>query len=77
MSTSELKELLIDTIRNIEDAELLEDIYQLLCLPESNTVYVFNDEERHAIKEAEEQIRNGDYLTNEEVDKEVDEWLNK
>jgi hypothetical protein len=77
MSTSELKELLIDTIRNIEDAELLEDIYQLLSLPESTTVYKFNDDELRAIKEAEDQIRNGDYLTDEEVDKAVEEWLNK
>jgi len=77
MSTSELRELLIDAIRNIEDAELLEDIYQLLTLSESTIPYVFNDEELRAIKEAEDQIRNGDYLTDEEVNKEVDEWINK
>jgi len=90
MSTSELKELLIDTvrnredaeslidtIRNIDDAEMLEDIYQLLAVPEPTTPYKFNDDELRAIKEAEEQIKNGDYLTDEEVDKEVEEWLNK
>ena len=90
MSTSELKELLIetirnredaesliDTIRNIEDAEMLQDIYQLLSVPESTTVYKFNDDELRAIKEAEEQIRTGDYLTDEEVNKQVEEWLSK
>lgn len=90
MSTSELKELLIDTARNREgavslidtirdtdDAEFLQDIYRLLFVPEPTTPYKFNDEQLRMIAEAEQQIRNGEYLTDEEADKEIDEWLNK
>jgi predicted transcriptional regulator len=40
-------------------------------------VYKFNDEQKAAIEEAENQIRNGEFLTDEEATKDIDKWLKK
>ncbi|MCY7311239.1 MAG: hypothetical protein SGI96_15565 [Bacteroidota bacterium] len=77
MSTAELKEKLIDTIRKTDDAGLLEEMAHLLELQEQDTVYIMNDDQISLVNEAEQQIKDGKYLTNEESDKDTDEWLNK
>lgn len=77
MSTAELKEKLIDTIRKTEDAGLLEEMAHLLELHEQDTVYQLNDEQISRVNEAEQQIKDGKHLTNEEADKDTAEWLNK
>jgi hypothetical protein len=77
MSTSELKEKLIDKIRQTEDPEILEEISHLFQLQEPDTVYDLNEEQKNIIAEAEQQIKNGKYLTDDEADKDIDEWLRK
>ena len=77
MSTAELKEKLIDTIKKTEDAGLLEEMAHLLELQEPDTVYHLNEKQISLVNEAEEQIKDGKYITNEQADKDTDEWLNK
>ncbi len=43
----------------------------------STKAYMLNDAQRKAIDEAREQIRNGQFLTDEEADKEIEEWLER
>ena len=40
-------------------------------------VYKLTDDQRKAIHEARQQIKNGQFLTDEQANKEIDEWLNK
>lgn len=77
MSKTELKEKLIDKIRDTEDPGLLEEISHLLQLQEPDTVYAMNEDQKMLVKEARHQIKNGKYLTNDEADKDIDEWLSK
>ena len=40
-------------------------------------MYKFDDEQKAAITEARTQIKNGEFLTDEEASKEIYEWLKK
>ncbi|MCO4294024.1 hypothetical protein NF867_14250 [Solitalea sp. MAHUQ-68] len=78
MSTVELRRLLIEKIKTTENKELLQEVYRLLDLEERDIVkYDLSDVQRNAINEAKEQIKTGRFLTNDQADNEIDEWLNK
>ena len=78
MSTIELRKRLIDKIQITKDEKLLEEAYRLL---ESETEdidrYMLNDSQKEAINEARQQISEGKYLSNEQSNREIDEWLSK
>ena len=76
MKTTELKSKLIKRINKLEDDLLLEEINRLIENEESE-IYCFTDEESKSIEEAREQYTKGEFLSNEEANKEVDEWLGK
>lgn len=78
MSTIELRKLLIEKIQLTDDDKLLEEASRLLEVKiEEADVYILNDEQKMAIEEGRKQITNGEYLTDEESNKEIDEWLSK
>jgi hypothetical protein len=77
MATTDLKEKLIERIRRTEDLQLLEEISRLLELQEPDRIYHVNDQQRKNISEAKEQIRNNQSISNEDANKDIDEWLNK
>ena len=78
MSTIGLKERLIDKIRGIDNEDILAEAYRLLAdETEIQEPYVLNDAQKKAITDARQQISEGAYLTNNEANKEIDEWLNK
>ena len=78
MTTIEMKNQVIGKINQLTDNELLMDVYKLL---NGNTVdseiYRLSDKHKVAIDTAINQINNGDFLTSEKANKEIDEWLNK
>ena len=78
MSTKELKKRLIEEIEKTENDDLLEEAYRLLHLETSDfEIYKLSSDQRDAITEARNQIKNGQFLTDEETDKEFNEWLKK
>ncbi len=78
MSTIELRRRLIDKIQETENEALLAEAYRLLESGTENIeVYKLNDEQRKAISDARDQINSGQFLTNEQSEKEIDEWLDK
>jgi hypothetical protein len=77
MSKIQLKEKLIDKIRDTEDPGLLEEIAHLLQMQEPDTIYALNEEQKIMVNEAQRQIKDGKYITNDKADKDIDEWLNK
>ena len=78
MSTIELRKLLIEKIQLTNDEKLLEEASRLLDVDiEEPDVYILNDQQKKAIAEGQQQIINGDYLTEDESNKEIDEWLSK
>jgi GTP-binding protein EngB required for normal cell division len=80
MSTIELKEKLIDKIQHTDDENILAEVNRLLGIEtdnESDDVFIFSEDEKIKIEEARLQIKNGDFLTHDEANKEIDEWLEK
>ena len=78
MSTTELRKRLIDKIEKTENENLLQEAYRLLELEtEDIEMYKLNDDQRKAINEARQQINSGQFLTDDQSNKEIDEWLSK
>jgi hypothetical protein len=77
MASADLKERLIERIRRTEDLQLLEEISRLLELQEPDRIYHVNDQQRKNMSEGKEQIRNNQSISNEDANKDIDEWLNK
>jgi hypothetical protein len=77
MSTAELKENIISKIANIEDLHLLEDILKIIGLQTNSNVFELDDSQKLAIKEGRIEIECGKFLTNEQVDKDIDQWLER
>lgn len=78
MSTIDIRKQLIDKIQNTQDGRILEEAYRLLELDiDDADIYQLNNSQKEAIAEARNQIKKGQFLTEEQANKEVDEWLNK
>jgi predicted transcriptional regulator len=76
MSTSQLKNLVIDRIYGIEDEELLTAFKKILDSSISGEVaYRLTDEQRQAVREGRRQIAIGEYVTNDDLEKAEDRWL--
>ena len=72
-----LQEILIKKISSTKDEKILQEINRLLETSFDEDIYKLNDEQITAVNEAQEQIKNGEFLTNEEANKQAKEWLKK
>ena len=78
MSTVELKERLIEKIKRTDNENILEEAYRLLDIEAADMgVYHFSDEGREEIYNSKNQISNGQSLSDDAANKEIDQWLNK
>jgi len=77
MSTAELKMEVINRIVSLSDNSKLKELLQLLKFQSEETIFVTNDEEKSAISEARKEIAEGKIFSNEDVQKEINEWLRK
>ena len=78
MSIQELQEKLIVKIKNTKEDYILEEVSRLLEFEEnSGHIYSINAEQQQLIDKSINEIEVGDYFTNEEVQKETEEWLKK
>jgi hypothetical protein len=78
MSTLELKIRLMEKIDKIEDENLLKEVIRLLELSAgTEDMYILDLDQKAVIAEARNQIKNGQFLTEDQANQEIDEWLNK
>jgi len=79
MSTAELKEKLIAQINHTDNDELLSEISTMLYVESKsvNGVYQMSEAEREAVEDGLNQIRNGQWISDEEANRQVEEWLRK
>lgn len=76
MSSAELKKRLIDKIEKTDNENLLEEAFRLLQLEsEDIEVYKLSDEQKSATNGAREQIKRSEFLTDDEANKDINEWL--
>ncbi|MDN5578184.1 MAG: hypothetical protein L0G11_02400 [Chryseobacterium sp.] len=77
MSTADLKIDLITQIAGIIDKARLIELMQMLKFESENSPYITNDEEKQIVAEARTQIANGESITNDDFQNEIQKWLNK
>jgi len=79
MSTAELKEKLIAQINDTDNDELLSEISTMLYVESKsvNGVYQMSVAEREAVEDGLNQIRNGQWISDEEANRQIEEWLRK
>lgn len=78
MNKTKLKERLIKEIQNIENEDILKEVYRLLDLEsEDEESYKLSQEQVSIVNEAREQVKNGQFLTHKEAQKKINQWLNK
>ena len=77
MSTADLKIDLITQIASITDKVRLKELLQMLKFESDNSIYLTSEEEKEAISEARNQIANGDFITSDDFQKDIQKWLKK
>jgi predicted transcriptional regulator len=79
MSTTELKEKLIAQINNTDNDELLSEILTMLYVESRsiNGVYQMSEAEQEAVEDGIKQIENGQCVSDEEANRQIEEWLRK
>jgi hypothetical protein len=78
MTSIELKNKVIGKINQINNDAILNEVYQLLDDSfEDSEIYQLSENHKIAIEIAKIQINRGEYLTNDEANKDIGKWLNK
>jgi hypothetical protein len=78
MTTVEIKNKVISKINQLHDDSLLIEIYKLLDIEfEDPEIYRLSDNHKQVLEDAKAQIDRGEYITNQQSEKEIDEWLSK
>ena len=77
MSTNELRSDLLAIISTIEDIDLLKKLKQYLKieLETKDDVYILSERQLSALNKSLEQYENGQFLTEEEAEKDLDKWF--
>ena len=76
MLAFEMKKQLIEKIESTDNVTLLEEVYRLLDMDEDNfEIYQLSDEQKIAIDQGLEDVKNERVISHEEAKKEVEEWL--
>ena len=74
---SDLRKKLTGRINKIERIDLLEHMLQLIENEEDSIPYELTLDQQNAVAEALDQYEKGEYISDEEADKEISQWLNK
>lgn len=75
MTTLDLKKHLIQRISEINDSNFLEAIKTILDTKSS--VISLTTEQREEIKQSKEQINQGIFITQDQLDEEFEKWANE
>ena len=76
--TKELKSLLHESIENIDDEELLRVAKSLLDRKYTPSEKIdLNEYQKQRLEKAKTAIAKGEYLSNEQADKLIAQWLNE
>jgi predicted transcriptional regulator len=76
MSTVELRNSIIEQLSQIEDVSFLNALRTIIASKVSDNVYELSDFQKERIKLGRQQIKDGQTISNEDLQKEIDQWLN-
>ena len=75
MNTVELRHTIIEKLSQIEDASFLRAIKTIVESKANEDVYKLSDVQKKRIKESREQVKLGQTISNDALQKEIREWL--
>ena len=76
MSTIELRHIIIEKLSLIDDASFLKAIKTIVESKVSERVYKLSDFQKNRIETGREQLRKGQTISNDVLQKEIGQWLN-
>lgn len=77
MSTVELRHIITEQLNQIEDESFLNALKTIVESKISGGVYQLSDYQKERIKTAREELQAYQTITHNDLQKEVDEWLNE
>lgn len=77
MNGAELKIDLITKITSISNNDLLNDIKELIKFQSDDTVFEVDEETQKSIAVSKAQIKDNQIMTNESLQSEIKQWLEK
>jgi len=78
MKNTELKSKLLKEITKSEDYQILEEVYKLLKLGNDDfKTFNLSQEQKEDILFSQKQIKDGDFLTEEAANNDIEKWLEK
>lgn len=75
MNTIDLKNILIHQIAGIDDKTFLTAIKNIIDLKSESSLYQTNAEQDLKIEQGLKELNFGHFITNDKVEKEIDQWL--
>ena len=75
MSTIELRHIIIEKLSLIDDASFLKAIKTIIESKVSEKVYNLSDFQKNRIESGREQLRKGQTISNDALQKEISQWL--
>lgn len=75
MTIAALQKRVLKNITSVEDKAVLEKINELI--DQTTKVYVLSEYELAKLKQADEDLKNGDFIDGDEMDRRVEKWLNE
>jgi hypothetical protein len=76
MSTVELRHTIIEKLSLINDASFLKAIKTIVESKVNEGVYQLSDFQKKRIESGRNQVRKGQSISNDTLQKEIDQWLN-
>jgi hypothetical protein len=78
MKNTELKSKLLKEITKSEDYQILEEVYKLLKLGNDDfKTFNLSQEQKEDISFSQKQIKDGDFLTEDAANNDIEKWLEK
>jgi gas vesicle protein len=75
MSTIELRQIITEQISHIDDVSFLKAIKTIIESKVSEGTYKLSDYQKKRIDIARQQLKNGQTIAHEDLQKEIDQWL--
>jgi len=77
MRTIDIRKRLIEEINSSSNKNLLEEMYNFLSKDNAtDELYKLSRTQKYAIKKGRDQIKSGQSFSNDEVNLEIEKWLN-
>ena len=77
MRTVELRHIILEQLMQIEDESFLNALKTIIDSKISNSIYELSEYEKERIYLGRERMKNGETISNEEVQKEIEQWLSE